>query len=511
MSTKKRFFIVAIPLLAQFLIHFPDWFRWQNTPADKWFTGQVSWFDPWDINLYLAAIGRGERGGFLLENLYDTESSVPLPMYFVYILMGKANLFLNLSNSLIFHLAGIITSGILAIIIWYFIKIFLKQDIERMAAFTLIFLGGGLGWLFPDLFPADIGQPGFTIFNALRRPHEALSLGFFILVMVFYYKGVIYGNNRYFYLGGMSLFLAGFLHPYNFLSLGLIVFGFQFLYLFLKNIKTDVFKTTFSFAFVILSWYFLIGKSLITNSSFSGLLVYNRSSSSLFQIILGFGTLLPFALTDMFTGNNTNKNFFLKLWFGTLILIILLPTGFQRLLARSIWIPFSILAVNGIRKVAEKIKIKLQYIIIPIIILSLFSLIFISYKRIVENHGNQWIYLSKDEGNMIKYLNDNGDDGEGVLASYLISNIIPAHTNKKVWIGHIDHSPRFQERIIIAENLFSGILAEDEAKLILKNAKISWVFWGTNEKSIGHLKNFPYPNIVETKMETTVVSLFKVR
>ena len=83
-------FFIAVFLLSQFLMRGPDFIRAKTTPVGKWYTGQASWFDPWDLNVYFSAIGWGKRDGILFLNLYDTESSQPMPIYSLYTLMGEA-------------------------------------------------------------------------------------------------------------------------------------------------------------------------------------------------------------------------------------------------------------------------------------------------------------------------------------------------------------------------------------------------------------------------------------
>ena len=80
-SAKKTIFlIITIWLLASILTIGPDIYKANSTPPNKRFTGQASWFDPWDMNIYFSAIGWGKRGGLLFENLYDTNAVQALPV-----------------------------------------------------------------------------------------------------------------------------------------------------------------------------------------------------------------------------------------------------------------------------------------------------------------------------------------------------------------------------------------------------------------------------------------------
>ena len=184
-------FILIVFFAVNLLNRGPDLVKYLTKPANKWYGGQASWFDPWDHNVYFSAIGWGKRGGLAFPNLYDTQSEKPLFVYTAYVLIGKLTRFLNISNSLSFHLAAIFFSFILGIVIWWFLGIFVKEKKEKVVTYIILIFGGGLGWLFfPQLVLPDLGQPGFTLESALRRPHEAISLSLFLLTIGFFWQGI---------------------------------------------------------------------------------------------------------------------------------------------------------------------------------------------------------------------------------------------------------------------------------------------------------------------------------
>jgi len=140
--------ILIVIFVVNLLIRGPDLVKYLTKPADKWYTGQASWFDPWDHNVYFSAIGWGKRGGLVFPNLYDTQSEKPMFVYTAYTLIGKLTGFFNISNSLSFHLAAVFFSLILGTIIWWFLGIFIKEKKEKIVSYIILIFGGGLGWLF---------------------------------------------------------------------------------------------------------------------------------------------------------------------------------------------------------------------------------------------------------------------------------------------------------------------------------------------------------------------------
>ena len=211
---KVNFLIfIVIILIANLLVRGPDVWHALNTPTDKWFSGQASWFDPWDLNVYFSVIGQGQRGAILFDNQYDSISGKPMFIYQVYTGLGKLFSPFGWSNQFIFHFSAFLLSFFLGAIIWRFLKIFIASRRSRVLAFAIIFLGGGLGWLFYlKLMLPDISYPVFILESVLRRPHEAVSSGLLLLAMGFLWK-----SN--FIKAGLASFVTIFLHPYNVLLL----------------------------------------------------------------------------------------------------------------------------------------------------------------------------------------------------------------------------------------------------------------------------------------------------
>ncbi len=52
--------LLIIISFAVFVNLFPNYYAYVNTPSGYIFSGQASWFDPWDINIYVTAIKWGQ-------------------------------------------------------------------------------------------------------------------------------------------------------------------------------------------------------------------------------------------------------------------------------------------------------------------------------------------------------------------------------------------------------------------------------------------------------------------
>ena len=241
-----------------------------------------------------------------------------------------------------------------------------------------------------------------------------------------------------------------------------------------------------------ITWFLTIGRELINNSGFSGLMLQVQKSPIPLLTVLGWGILFPLMLTGLFSQGDREKDNFFKTWFIFGWLIIYLPFGFQKLLIRGLWFPVVILAVKGIGWLTKKFSLNYISLAVIIIILSSPTSFSTFFRRLGESPENRWIYLSADEGEVINYLRLKDRDEEGVLASYRIANLIPAETSKRVWAGHEFQTPDFNSRIQEVNKFFSNKMTDNEARSFLNKTKIAWVFFGPDEKDIAQLKDLKY-------------------
>ena len=521
MWRKNLLFIIAVVLVSQFLVHLPDYLRWKNTPSDLWFTGQVSWFDPWDQNVYFSAIGWGRRAGLVFQNLYDAQSEKPIQIYGVYTALGRIFSALPVSNAAIFHISVIFLNFILAVVVWWFLQIFLPKNIDRKVSFVLIFLGAGLGWLFfPGIVLPDLGQPGFMFESATRRPHEAVSIGFFLLTIGTLWKGGFGKRKLYLILAGFSSFIAFYFHPYSVLTLGgmFVSFGIYSLFnesgwgqLFKNPLKTPFGQVMLTFGVSGSLYMLAFGLQMLKDPSSSGLVGQIQYSPNPIYAVLGWGILFPFVLITLITPIEDRKINFLKLWFISQFLIIYIPLGFQKLLIRGLWVVVVMLAILGVEIIATKFKLRQGVLLVFILLFVCIGNLFIFANKVSEPNTNRWINLSNGEKEIVDFLYDNGQKEEGVLASYRVANIIPANTNKRVYAGHEFQTPDFKSRIAEVNKFYEGQMTDQEAKDFFKKARVVWVFWGPDEKAIGYLENIPNNGLFDTILQTGKASLYKIK
>lgn len=517
------FLFTFLSFLSLTLDHYPDHYGTTHTPAGHAYMGQVSWFDPWDISVYISAIRWGGRDGWLFKNVYTTIDQPGAPIFHIYLLLGKIGKVLNLSPQMMFHAGATVLSIPFLIFLIYFTHYFTRSNREWLLAFYFCVLGGGFGWLlYPQLPIPDVFVPGFTIETALHRPHEALSSLFYIVLMLFSYKALS-GSDLKGIKGltllilGITTFLLAFQHPYMLLPYFLVLGAFS-IYLFkvrpFGRSRSELLKSFIPVYIVTLgasALYALLSfKLFITNPSFGGLLGQIQKSANPVLMMLGYGILAPFIIYKLLKNTSTTKTDFLRLWFLVQFATLYLPLGFQRLLIRGLLYPAFVLAAMGAVEVMRKNKRFALPLLFLLILLAPLSSFYVFRRRIADIPNlNRWMYLTVDEKKAFDFLETQPKE-RTVLASYRVSNHLPPHTNSWVYAGHEFQSPDFYARQKEVQRFYGGKMSEEEMKEWLKENNIQYVFYGQEERAINLGKSLSI-FFLEEKFNTHGVIVYKVK
>ena len=78
-------------------------------------------------------------------------------------------------------------------------------------------------------------------------------------------------------------------------------------------------------------------------------------------------------------------------------------------------------------------------------------------------------------------------------------------------MGHRFQSPNFDERREEINHFFAGEMSGAEAQAFLAKTRVTWVFWGLDEKEIAGLFEIPYQNLLEPVIKNPTASLYRVK
>lgn len=511
MGKKDLFCVLALSLLASFFSLLPTIWAWLQTPDGFWFSGFNFWFDPWDINTYFADIRQGILGHWLYQDPYRPERSTPLPIFTLYLFLGHLARIFNLPVPIVYHLASILLTIIFFFVLYIFLSLFLKERSWIFLSLVLIAFGGGIGWLFVSagIYLQDIAFPDATVFQTLHLPNFVLDQALFLATLLFSFKNLFSKNMSFLLPAVLSGFFLSFVHPYSLVVAIVILIGFSLLYFWRRKSFPPSLRLLFQF----LPWViglFLFYLLLRTTPFLDSKIITLKPTFATpppSVLLLGYGLLTPLAVLGAINlwQQNSKEGLFLIAWLLSHFAILYLPVDFQRVLIKSFFIVFCLIAVFGLRKIK---LISFWPVRFWLIFLVAFSQVFmLFYLLTLPDAGRKWLYLRQEEKQGFDFLLEKSKPGEIVLSAYPVSNYIPANTNNRVYFGYsvLDVSGKREN----VSNFYSGRLSYS-ASQFLKQEKIDYVFWGPEEKSLGDF-DLTKESYLEKIYQNGKVTVFKVK
>lgn len=123
---------------------------------------------------------------------------------------------------------------------------------------------------------------------------------------------------------------------------------------------------------------------------------------------------------------------------------------------------------------------------------------------------NYIVYPTKGFIEGISYINYETAADSIILSDLTTGNYIPARTGRRVYVGH-DGSINKETKLETVHQFYLGEMKEQDAYLWLKNAGISYVFWGPQEKESGEYTQisriYPFLRQVFGNSEVTIYQL----
>ena len=500
--------VAFIIFSAIFITKFPTLYHALHTPPELFFTGQISWFDAWDINAYVSYIRFGQRHGVLLENTYTLEPHQGVFVFQTYTILGVINRFLNLDPFLLFHIASIITGLLLLLSVFYVVSLVFRSSADRLASFSVIALGGGLGWIKNLELSADYRLAGFTLINTLERSHDALSALFIVLFIGFLGQYINTGKKRFIILSLISSFLVYTIHP----PLALISFTVYLLSLFIFQNKINIkyYLKGFSVLLIFYSLYYLfVLRAFLLSPGYKNISGQSLWNPDFQTIILGFGLLMIGIISSFVNKSSRELIKLVKIIFIVQLILLFSPFGFHLYYAKGIFIWGVILAVSGFAFLIKKNYIK--FILLPVIIISLPFRIFAFSRLMKADYSNQYYYLDRKEGQTLKFISSLPSDSS-LLSLYRIGNVIPAFSSGRVFLGHGINTVDFNRKILLA-NKFYLTSDTDFQKKFLQNNKIDYVYFGFEEQLLrknNSIPQFTPPDFLKLIYKNDIISVFEV-
>jgi hypothetical protein len=496
-----------------------------------------------DMNVYLSYIRQVFDGRYLFETLFTATTADLLMFRPDWLLIGLFGKLFALSPLVTFHVARILLSGFLLVVLYIFLKYVLTEIPKSKFVFLLFSFTTGIGlWLilpiqlsFTDyaqtlFWPIDLWVPeAFIFLSIINSPHFIFSWLLLILGYLLYWFVIditLITKKRFYYAIylGLVLGILFLTHPFHVLPVVSILL-LHFLYICWKNKKFEfkifyhlVIAGAISF-FGIFYHLFYLGNDWLTAVK----VWQNDTPTPNFLMIMAGFILLPLAILEFYNWIANKKNFddkkvFIIIFFVVQLILIYLPFPWQRRMLQGWQLPILILAGSWLWKRWSKFILKkdffFSYKFIVIILLSLFILLPTSFYNIVRDG---YYYAVKDspfyytasyyEG--LKNLRLLTDSQSRILSHPSSGNYIVGITGRHVLVGHGVESAYMDAFVPLLELFFKDNNQPDKKILRLKEWGITHIFYSSYEKELGVFD----PSLMDyLKMEYTndEVQIYKV-
>jgi hypothetical protein len=491
----RRLLLVLLPVLMTLWVHVPDLWWQYHTPAGYAFVGQASFVDQIDLSLYFRCIREGMNGsGFMIPNYADSAYSSRMPLYPTYLLLGAIGGRFIHSPELLFHSAGVIVGVLVLLTVYWFVGLFVHQEKWRLMGWYGVFLGGGLGWLFfPQMVFPDIGVPIFTVWSALRSPHEGITLICLLVCLGMTYCYFLDFQKYRLVCFGLCLFglLVG--HPQTIVPVGIIGLGYGFI-----TIKRSQWKQLLWWIFTIMMssavYFGLIGHWLLLSPGSAGLRNQDTYVFPLYYWFIASGVIGLLALQRL---RGWRDYVFLSWWFVVEIFLFYFPlVPYRGMMIRGIWVVIVVLATQQLQLLMKKKKQYFAHVVVELLLLiSLGDWAFIITKRMDQSYIGKTGFVVQDDMAAYRFLQQQGFTG-GMIGTYRTMNTVMGMTRLTPYAGHNPLTPNFGSRYPEVLAFYRQTMTEAAAMEWMKSNNIDWVVLGSYEQALAQTPTLPYSFLI---------------
>jgi hypothetical protein len=486
---------------------------------------------PGDLPVYYSYIEQVKQGDYLFENLFTSETTLPLLNIF-WLGVGLFAKLFNLSGFIAFQLTKILLIPFCLISSYLLISYFFESKTYRKITFVFLLFSSGTGamaslvmpnYISNEIFyywPMDLWVPEYNVFLTLfHSPHLIASLTLIILLFLFFLLAIETNKYKYSILAGLSGLLLIQFHPFHLPVIWIIPFLYIFfLAIFKKKIEIQHIKHFLTLIFIslpsVLYYAWLVYFDWATRLKSSQNHCY---TPSLITVIASYSGLLLFSLlaviawikkvfnkkmpkTNLFADLiDGKKMLFLTIWLISQFAFIFSPVIFQRRLSEGLQIPMVFLTIIGIiwlrKHLQENFKhLELDKVIFnPYLLTILFIIFFSASNWVVINEDMQLFkqnyelfYETKDQRASYLWLKNNTTKDSIIISVMPNGNFIPGIAGRKVYFGHINVETLYYDAKLARLNWFFKNNDQDEKKLeFLKQNNINYLYFSKYEKEFG--------------------------
>jgi hypothetical protein len=460
------------------------------TPPHAIWTGILS-RNTGDLNGYLSIIEEIRSDGLRVHNLMTAEQHPAFqirPFHAALGLLGK--IFPGLSPVALLEIGRIVASLFLLTLIAFLVTRLYDSNKQRVAAFFLITLGSGLGWLHVVHDPPDLRYVELSTFLTLISPplyQVSLScvLGISILLLAAHQAS----QKLYAFLAVILVVLLGFERPFPLIPLGFTIAAFLVIKILqsgsegLKLLKVSV-PVAVAAILTVLYQLKLMQQIPVYAEWNRQHVVTSPTFPAIFQSL---GLMIPLAIIGFIEIRKKHSDvaYFFLLYAISSIICSKIPVQVQERFLEGLPLSVGILASGGLVRLIRVIKRPvLQTTIAMIVIVILIPSSWIGLRSdlnaVEKRTSPQFMPSVFIEG--IQALKKVSKPGEAVLSLEIAGNFIVAYSSRPTVVSHRVATSRFVEKLKLVIDLFQLPAEDPNAQQLIRKTNAHLLFWGPEER-----------------------------
>jgi len=470
----------------------------------------------YDYFQYIQYIVQGMRGHWLVENPFDPyDKSKTFIAFGQYLLIGKlANIF-RWSPYFAYWLTLFVLMIILSLLIFYLIKRLIPNEkffIQISAWLLSLFAAPFIKVIYVNnhlqIIPYEYWYAPMSIFHRFGvLPHHLTSSILIILILLLTDRIISHlGNLNWLWIFKNTLVVSLLLvfmltfalfQVINLMSSFMIVGWIYFNLYLLKNNKQSVYKLII---FLGLTLIIIFPSAIFTKISLQSIDSFKRGSiweialqnyPRFWEFFAVTGPILifvPFGIRAFFESKIPLKFlFFFYTFFSYLYFYSPLAAFFGshngRFVNSIVYVLFGVLTILGIKEVVSRLTKK------PVLLTNILIALLLGYFIIVTSviykslpGVDAFSYLPKELITGIKIL-DRQSDKKVVLTSPMLSlgMIVPIIVDRKVYLGRSFSTPDFENKTVIVDQFYAGIMTKEQAEQLVIANNIGYVILSSLE------------------------------
>jgi len=506
---------VGIGLLA--ITSVPYLYGYLTAPADQWFSGVI--YNVHDTAQYFSWM-RESGHALFIENKLTAEPNRPIYLNLHWWIPGRLAAILGLSLPQAYQVFRLVALPLSVVAIYAFCAALFTDHARRRFAFLLCIFTSGLGWIWVVEkqftgtldFPLDVyTTPGNSFYVTMVSPPQALATTLTLFVLLLAFLGLRRKQWRFSLGAGLLALFLGMGHVYDLVTVWAVLGGFGLL----LTLRDGWSWHTFCHLAVVvlisvpsaLYWGWVASDAnpmwKQALAQYDKLGVFTPDPAHLL-ILLGLTFIIALTTFDGIVPlcRQTDRQLFVKGWFGVTLLLIYLPFRFRIMLLTGYQLPIAVLATWGLfDHVIPWVQERLEsgrwrwllsqerlYRWVPALFLLavLPTNLYLLAWRVVDLSRHDYpYYLYRDDVEALHWMEENTDSDDVVLSSFTIGHYIPGLAGNRAFLANAVMTMDSDRKQEMVEAFFNPATSDAEREAWLRQYGVRYVFYGPAERKIG--------------------------